>query len=30
MFTRAVHPGVILKDELQELGVTLTEFARQI
>jgi antitoxin HigA-1 len=30
MFIRAVHPGVILKDELQELGVTLTEFARQI
>ncbi len=30
MFMRTVHPGVILKDELQELGVTLTEFARQI
>jgi antitoxin HigA-1 len=30
MFIRAVHPGIVLKDELQELGVTLTEFARQI
>jgi len=30
MFKRAVHPGVILKDELKELGVTPTEFARQI
>lgn len=30
MFKRAVHPGVILKDYLEELGVTLTEFARQI
>lgn len=30
MFKRAVHPGVILKDELEELGITLTEFARQI
>jgi addiction module HigA family antidote len=27
---RAVHPGEILKDELDELGVTLTEFARKI
>ena len=27
---RAVHPGQILKDELEELGVTPTEFARQI
>ena len=27
---RAVHPGRILKDELAELGVTPTEFARQI
>ena len=27
---RAVHPGEILKDELAELGVTPTEFARQI
>lgn len=30
MFKRAVHPGVILKDELEELGISLTEFARQI
>lgn len=30
MFMRAVHPGTILKDELEELGVTPTEFARQI
>lgn len=27
---RAVHPGQILKEELDGLGVTLTEFARQI
>ena len=30
MFRRTVHPGVILKDELDELGIMLTEFARQI
>jgi addiction module HigA family antidote len=30
MFMRAVHPGEILKGELDELGVTPTEFARQI
>ncbi|MEL7429231.1 MAG: HigA family addiction module antitoxin [Pseudomonadota bacterium] len=30
MFKRAVHPGTTLKDELDELGVTPTEFARQI
>ena len=30
MYMRAVHPGEILKDELDELGVTPTEFARQI
>ncbi len=30
MFRRAVHPGAILKDELDELNVTPTEFARQI
>ncbi len=30
MFKRAVHPGEILKDELEELGVTPTAFARQI
>jgi addiction module HigA family antidote len=27
---RAVHPGEILKDELDELGITPTEFARRI
>jgi addiction module HigA family antidote len=30
MFMRAIHPGAILKDELEELGVTPTELARQI
>ena len=30
MLKRVVHPGEILKDELEELGVTPTEFARQI
>ena len=30
MLKRAAHPGQILKDELEELGVTPTEFARQI
>ncbi len=30
MFKRAVHLSVILKDELDELGATPTEFARQI
>lgn len=30
MFMRAVHPGLVLKDELKELAVTPTEFARQI
>lgn len=30
MFKRVVHPGIILKDELDELGITPTEFARQI
>ncbi len=30
MFRRAVHPGGILQDELAGLGVTPTEFARQI
>lgn len=30
MFKRAVHPGEVLKEELDELGLTLTEFARQI
>ena len=30
MFMRAVHPGIVLKEELEELGITPTEFARQI
>ena len=30
MLMRAVHPGAVLKDELEELGITPTEFARQI
>ena len=30
MFKRAVHPGEILKEELDESGMSLTEFARQI
>jgi addiction module HigA family antidote len=30
MFMRAVHPGEILREELDEIGVTPTEFARQI
>jgi addiction module HigA family antidote len=30
MFMRAVHPGEILKDELDALSVLPTEFARQI
>lgn len=30
MFMRAVHPGLVLKDELAELSITPTEFARQI
>lgn len=30
MFMRAVHPGTILKEELAELGISPTEFARQI
>lgn len=28
--THAVHPGSVLKDELTALGITPTEFARQI
>ena len=27
---RSIHPGHILRDELKELGITPTEFARQI
>ena len=30
MLKRVVHPSEILKDELEELRVTPTEFARQI
>lgn len=30
MFMRAVHPGEVLKDELDGLGILPTEFARQI
>lgn len=30
MFKHVVHPGEILKGELEELGITATEFARQI
>lgn len=30
MFARVVHPGIVLKDELDVLEVTPTEFARQI
>lgn len=30
MLKRAVHPGQILKDELDEINVTPTELARQI
>ena len=30
MLKRVVHPGEILRDELAEMGVTPTAFARQI
>lgn len=30
MFKRVVHPGDVLKDELAEIGVSPTAFARQI
>jgi antitoxin HigA-1 len=30
MFMKALHPGEVLKDELDEIGVTPTEFARRI
>lgn len=30
MFMRVVHPGIILKNELDELGISPTEFARQL
>ncbi len=30
MFNRIVHPGEILRDELEGLGITPTELARQL
>ena len=30
MLKRVVHPGEVLRDELEEFGVTPTAFARQI
>ncbi len=30
MLSRAVHPGIVLKEELEELGVSPMELARQI
>lgn len=30
MLKRAIHPGLILSDELQEIKITPTELARQI
>ena len=30
MFMRAVHPGLVLAEELDEIGITATEFSRQI
>ncbi len=30
MFRRVVHPGAVLKDELEEMGVTPTALAHQI
>ena len=30
MLMRAVHPGEVLGEELKELGISPTEFARQI
>jgi antitoxin HigA-1 len=30
MFNRAVHPGDVLKDELMELNLSVSELARQI
>ena len=30
MFRRVVHPGEVLKDELEEMGVTPTALAHQI
>lgn len=30
MLMRAIHPGTVLKDELEEFRISPTEFARQI
>lgn len=30
MFNRAVHPGDVLKDELEELNLSVSEIARQL
>lgn len=30
MFNRAVHPGDVLKDELEELSLSVSQLARQI
>lgn len=30
MFNRAVHPGDVLKDEIEELNLSVSELARQI
>ena len=30
MFMKAIHPGEVLRDELEELAITPTEFARRI
>jgi len=30
MFIRAVHPGIVLKAELREIGIMPTELARQV
>lgn len=30
MFNRAVHPGLVLKDELEYANISATELARQI
>ncbi|WP_373355009.1 HigA family addiction module antitoxin [Pseudoroseicyclus sp. CXY001] len=30
MFARAIHPGAVLKEELEEMGITPTAFARAI
>ena len=30
MFKRVVHPGEVLRDELAEMGVSWTTFAREL